>query len=605
MGLCYKFVGSKVKYSDQFILWLKELGYTHCFFVAGGNIMHLVESASKHMKCVPVVHEVTAGIAVEYFNESNLHSDNKAFALVTAGPGLTNILTAMAGAYLESRELLVIGGQVKSTDLKQGDLRQLGIQEVDGISVAKNFAVDVLRIEEPLVKSEVIPKVLRGSTPRKGPVFIEFCLDAQGAEFTDTNGTSYVNNEFPDTQKLTQIKTQIEGLTSEFKKSKRPVLLIGGGVDRSKIPNLNELLKSLPLPVMTTWNGADRISADSKNYMGRPNTWGQRYSNILLQQSDFVIAIGTRLGLQQTGFNWQEFVPNGKIAHIDIDEQELRKPNPKVDFPVCCDANTFLSELTSSIAEFKKIEWENWLDFCEEVKKLLPLSEKSNETKKGFINPYDFYLQLSKLLKAGDTVIPSSSGAAETVAMQALEQKNGVTVVTSKGLASMGYGLGGAIGSAFKSNGRVFHLEGDGGFAQNLQDLGTVAINNLNMKIFIFSNGGYASIKMTQKSYFDGHYVGCDEKTGLGLPKWEKLFNSFDIPVMTMDPINPFNDEVLNRINLIGPQAFIVPVDSEQTYFPKITSQLRGDGSIVSNPLHNMTPELSNNLKSLVLKFIS
>ena len=198
MGAHYKFVGSKVKYSDQFILWLKELGYTHCFFVAGGNIMHLVESASKHMKCVPVVHEVTAGIAVEYFNESNLNSDNKAFALVTAGPGLTNILTAMAGAYLESRELLVVGGQVKSTDLKQGDLRQLGIQEVDGISVAKNFAVDVLRIEKPLAKSEVIPKVVRGSTPRKGPVFIEFCLDAQGAEFTDTNGTNPVNNEFPD-----------------------------------------------------------------------------------------------------------------------------------------------------------------------------------------------------------------------------------------------------------------------------------------------------------------------------------------------------------------------------------------------------------------------
>jgi acetolactate synthase-1/2/3 large subunit len=110
---------------------------------------------------------------------------------------------------------------------------------------------------------------------------------------------------------------------------------------------------------------------------------------------------------------------------------------------------------------------------------------------------------------------------------------------------------------------------------------------------------------MTQKSYFNGHYVGCDETTGLGLPQWGKLFNSFDIPVMTMDPDDPFNDEVLNRINLVGPQAFIVLVDSEQTYFPKITSQLRSDGSIVSNPLHNMTPELSNNLKSLVFKFIS
>jgi acetolactate synthase-1/2/3 large subunit len=594
-----------MKYSDQFILWLKELGYTHCFFVAGGNIMHLVESASKHMKCVPVVHEVTAGIAVEYFNESNLRSDNKAFALVTAGPGLTNILTAMAGAYLESRELLVVGGQVKSTDLNRGDLRQLGIQEVDGISIAKNFAVDVLRIEKPLPKSGVIPKVLRGSTPRKGPVFIEFCLDAQGAEFADHDGKTPVYEEFPDTQKITQVKPKIDQVTSELKKSKRPVLLIGGGVDRSKIPNLDVLLKNLRLPVMTTWNGTDRISSDSKNYMGRPNTWGQRYSNVLIQQSDFVIAIGTRLGLQQTGFNWQEFIPNGKIAHIDIDEQELKKPNPRIDFPVCCDANTFLLDLTSSITEFQKAEWGSWLDFCNEVKKLLPLSEKENTTKIGFINPYDFYLQLSTFLKDGDTVIPSSSGAAETVAMQALEQKSGVTVITSKGLASMGYGLGGAIGSAFKSNGRVFHLEGDGGFAQNLQDLGTVAINNLNIKIFIFSNGGYASIKMTQKSYFNGHYVGCDEITGLGLPQWEKLFNSFDIPVMTMDSEDPFNNEVLNRINLVGPQAFIVSVDSEQTYFPKITSQLKADGSIVSNPLHIMTPELSNNLKSLVFKFIN
>ena len=151
-----------MKYSDQICIWLKELGYTHCFFVAGGNIMHILESASKHFVCVPVIHEVTAGIAVEYFNESNLTSEDKAFALVTAGPGLTNILTALAGAFLESRELLVIGGQVKSSDLKNPELRQLGIQEIDGISVAKNFCVETLQITSPVGKSNFIDPIVSG-----------------------------------------------------------------------------------------------------------------------------------------------------------------------------------------------------------------------------------------------------------------------------------------------------------------------------------------------------------------------------------------------------------------------------------------------------------
>ena len=129
------------KYSDQFVLWLKEMGYTHCFFVAGGNIMHLLESASKVFTCIPVIHEVTAGIAAEFFNESSQEGDGRAFALVTAGPGLTNIVTAMAGAYLESRDLLVVGGQVKSSDLRSGGLRQKGIQEIDGIALVESICV--------------------------------------------------------------------------------------------------------------------------------------------------------------------------------------------------------------------------------------------------------------------------------------------------------------------------------------------------------------------------------------------------------------------------------------------------------------------------------
>jgi len=562
--------------------------------------MHILESASKHFVCVPVIHEVTAGIAVEYFNEANLTSEDKAFALVTAGPGLTNIVTALAGAFLESRELLVIGGQVKSSDLKNPELRQLGIQEIDGISLAKNFCVDTLQITSPVSKSKFLDPVISGFTPRKGPVFIEFCLDAQAATFAEGN---------QEVESVTRTKRKyapfdFSEIYEHIKSAQRPVLLIGGGVDRQTTQLLENELNAFPFPIMTTWNGTDRISSKVKSFMGRPNTWGQRYSNVLIQQSDLLIAVGTRLGLQQTGFNWKEFIPRGKIIQVDIDGQELDKVNPKVDLKIKFDANEFLIEIVRGLKNSKSDSWSSWLTFCEMVKDKLPLSESSNTHNPDYINPYDFYLELSKLLEEGDSVVPSSSGAAETVAMQALEQIEGVTVITSKGLASMGYGLGGAIGAAFKSKKRVFHVEGDGGFAQNLQDLGTVSVNNLNIKTFIFCNDGYASIRMTQKNYFEGHYVGCDINTGLGLPKWEKLFESFSIPVFTIGPNDLKDKEIVKHLTNPGPAAFLVKIDPDQTYYPKITSRINPNGDIESNPIHKMSPDLSPELSELVFKYL-
>jgi acetolactate synthase-1/2/3 large subunit len=200
--------------------------------------------------------------------------------------------------------------------------------------------------------------------------------------------------------------------------------------------------------------------------------------------------------------------------------------------------------------------------------------------------------ELSEHFRPGDTIVPSSSGAAETVAMQALQQKIGTTIVTTKGLASMGYGLGGAIGCAVRSGKRVWHIEGDGGFAQNLQDLGTVSNRKLPIKTFILCNDGYASIRMTQKSYFNGHYIGCDIATGLGLPRWKKIFEAFDIPVLDLEATNPFSSEVVTLLDSSGPAAFLVPVDPNQTYYPKITSQISNGGSLISNPIHLMTPAL-------------
>jgi len=589
-----------LKYSDVFVRWLKDLGYTHCFYVAGGNIMHLLESASHVFECVPVIHEVSAGIAAEYFNESQGHGGKKAFALVTAGPGLTNIVTAMAGAFLESRDLLVVGGQVKSTDLSQGNVRQLGIQEIDGMSLVSSLTLASLQIQKPLPKNEIEKLVLSGLSDRKGPVFIEFCIDAQGAKYQEAE--SVFGEERPPAM---ESYSWPDELTAEVKKSKRPVLLIGGGVNRETAKSLQIALENAPIPVMTTWNGADRISSAAKSYFGRPNTWGQRSANVILQQSDLLIALGTRLGIQQTGFNWEQFMPVGKIIQVDIDPKELRKNSPGVDYPLQANANDVLPLVLKLInSERTNDSWNSWMDFSTFVKNVLPTSEAVNKTTGPFINPYDFFITLSEVLKDGDAVVPSSSGASETVAMQALNQGRDNVVITTKGLASMGYGLAGAIGTAFAGASRVMHIEGDGGFAQNIQELGTVAVNKLNIKTFLLCNDGYASIRMTQKSYFNGHYLGCDVNTGLGLPDWHLLAKSFGISSTELDPEADLKSEIERAVAPEGPQLILVPINPDQTYFPKITSKIDELGNLTSNPIHLMTPDLPDEIGAKVLKFL-
>ena len=578
-------------HADQIVGWLRDLGYTHCFFVSGGNSMHLLNAARQKMVCVPVVHEVSAGIAAEYFNESNL-SKGKAFVLVTAGPGLTNLVTALAGAFLESRELLVLGGQVKSSDLANKGLRQRGIQEVDGVAIAKAVAKSVKRIERPIAKADFFQLVNSGSTGRKGPVFLEVCLDAQGAPAQIEEGNTVIESKADFVSGEVDEKS-VDKILDLLATSERPVFLIGGGISRNQFKSLIPEVDRLGVPVMTTWNAADRLGSNHRLYFGRPNTWGQRSSNLILQNADLVIAVGTRLGLQQTGFNWAEFVPNGDVVQVDIDRTELEKGHPKISLAICAEGNDLLQQLLKRVSSSPN--WSKWVVFAKKIRDQIPLSEKVNGHFPGFLNPYDFALQLSDLCDSGDTVVPCSSGGGFTVMMQAFNQKQGQVIITNKGLASMGYGLAGAIGAGLADQSRrTVLVEGDGGFSQNLQELATVDVQKLNLKIFIFANNGYASIRMTQKNYFDGAYLGCDVESGLGFPDWQLLAKAFGIRSLTLGEDFATNENFLSEWNSAEACLFVVPIHPEQTYFPKISSQVTATGGMDSAPLHKMSPPLAD-----------
>jgi acetolactate synthase-1/2/3 large subunit len=588
------------KYSDTFMDWLLEAGYTHCFYVAGGNVMHLLESASTRFKCVPFVHEVAACIAADYFNEST-EGPGKSFVLVTAGPGMTNTLTGMAAAWTASRELLVIGGQAKSSEISRGKFRQIGHQEIDGVSICSTMTKASVNIDRQIRKRDLFSIINLTMEDRKGPVFLEVCLDVTTQETKpDLGDCSYSLDRKSKNVK----KNKIDKVLKMLKKSSRPLILLGGGVDRTTDLSI---LKSFGIPIATTFNGADRVNTDYKYYCGIPNWYGSRWANIILQQSDLIIALGTRLGIMQVGFNWKEFAPLAQIVQIDVDKFELNKGFPNITLPIQGDANQFLLEFQNLLPSDFKILDSEWQKYILLISSELSGPEEVNSAVPPYLEAIKFIYDLMNLTNGNEIIVPCSSGAAGYEgAMRVINLKGDQKIVTSHAMGSMGFGLSGAMGVAFANPEKnIISFEGDGGFAQNQQELGTAVLNNLNLKFFLMDNQGYQSIKGNQKSSFGGHYVGCDYSTGLALPNWVDFANSYGAKVMEIDQSNAFNQEFTQLFNSFGFVIFIVKIDPNQTYWPRIMSTRDEFGNVISNPLHLMDPPLDDESSKKYLKYLN
>jgi acetolactate synthase-1/2/3 large subunit len=595
--------GARKRYADRLMSWLRELGYTHCFFVAGAETVHLLDGARGRFHCVPFVAEVAAATAAEYFNAAE--GRGRAFVLVGAGAGFSNVVTAMAAAYCESRELLVLGGQVNSADLAARGLRQRGIHELDGVGVTSRVCVVSRRIEAPIAREAFSALVERGRTGRKGPVFLEICLDAQVALVDELEPVSARTDprEEIDSTLICEALERADEVVAMLAAARRPIILLGGGVSRRTARAILPKLRRLNVPVQTTWNGIDRVPAGEAMYFGRPNAFGQRYANVLIQQADLVLALGTRLGLQQTGPNWREFAPLAKVVQVDIDRAELEKGHPHLELALRCDANTLLRELA---ARDEYPDYDEWVEFCRHVRATLPVHEAVHAAAEGFIDPYAFFRRLSDVSSSTDVIVLASSGVANMVAMQALQQRIGQVILSDKGLAPMGHGLAGAIGAAMAwPEKRTVLVEGDASLIRSVQELGTVAVNKLNLKTFVFANEGHGAQRSAQRQQFGGAYLGCDAKTGFGLPAWPKLFEAFGIPVLELEPDRLHSAAFERAFESVGPCAFVVPIDPRQPVYPKLSRKVAATDGSEFSPLHQMAPELPANVAADVLRYLT
>lgn len=582
-----------IKVSDYVIKRLEETGAEHMFMLPGGGAMHLNDSLGKSEKIqfVCCMHEQACSIAAEAYARVN----NKiGLLMVTTGPGGTNALTGVAGAYLESTPMFVVSGQVKRMDMINGQgLRQQGMQELDIISVVASITKYAALVDDPMMIRYHIERALYEATHgRKGPVWLDIPLDVQATVVDENELIGYV--PLPE-MKNTHLEKQVLQVINLLNQSERPVLMAGNGIRLSDgISEFEELAEILNIPVLTTWNGIDLMEETNPLYYGRPGGLGHRYANFMQQNSDFFLSIGARLNLLQTGYNFDGFAREATKVMVDIDNAELHKINVRPDLPICADAKEFMQLLIKHKDKILRKDRQEWFAYGNRLKEKYPIVLPEYWEQKEKVNTYCLLETISKYMSENDVYVSGSSGSCIDISMQTFRVKKGQRVFCTKGLASMGYGLPSTIGACLASGGKMtVGVNGDGGFVMNIQELETLSRLNLPIKIFVLSNRGYGAINATQTNLFAGHLVACTENSGLSIPPIAKIAQAYGLKTVTIENNNELDTKVKEVFDYAGPVICEVMTPLELTAFPKQVSYKRSDGQMESKPLEYMNPPLS------------
>ncbi len=581
-----------IKLSDYVIKRLEETGANHMFMLPGGGAMHLNDSLgnSKKIRFVCCLHEQACAIAAEAYARVN----NKiGLLMVTTGPGGTNALTGVAGAYLESTPMFVVSGQVKRADMINGQgLRQQGMQELDIISVVKSITKYAALVDDPQMIRYHIERALYEATHgRKGPVWLDIPLDVQATMIDEDRLIGFTPK--PE-MKNTHLEKQVLAVIDELNRAERPVLLAGNGIRLAGAnKEFDELVETLGIPVLTTWNGIDLIEETNPRYLGRPGGLGHRYANFIQQNSDLFLSIGARLNLLQTGYNFDGFARAATKIMVDIDNAELHKVNVRPDIPICADAKEFIETLLAHKDKLVKKDRKAWFDYAKRLKEKYPIVKPEYWQQKELVNSYCLLETISEQMGADEVYVSGSSGSCIDISMQTFRVKKGQRVFCTKGLASMGYGLPSAIGACLASGGkRTVGVNGDGGFVMNIQELETIRRLGLPIKLFVLSNRGYGAIRATQTNLFAGHLVACTESSDLSLPHIAEIANAYGLKTVTIRNNAELAEKVREVLEYNGPVICEVMTPIELTASPKQVSYKRSDGQMESKPLEFLNPPI-------------
>lgn len=593
-----------IKLSDYVVNYISSQGIKDVFLIPGGGAMHLNDSFGKHKKIKYYCnhHEQASAIAAEGYYRA---SGKLCVVHVTTGPGGTNTLTGVLGQWTDSIPGIYISGQVKYKTTMDScpnlKLRQLGDQEVDIVSIVRPITKYAVTVKDPMDIKYVLDKAFyEALSGRPGPVWINIPLDIQASLINEKELKSFT----PSIKKVKQIDENLKEMIEVLKKSNRPVIYVGNGVRLAGAENeFLQMIEKLNIPVVTAISGTDLIWHNHPLFYGRPGICGDRIGNIMVQNSDFLMILGTRLGVRQTGYEFKNFAPKAFKAMIDIDGNEMSKPTLKIDLKIESDAKIAVKKIIALIGNKNVLKYKEWLDWGRKIEKELPSIIEDNSKDERFVSSFLFSLELGKLLKTGDVVV-TGNGTAYTGTYQIMPINKGVRLFANQGCASMGYDLPAAIGASIGIGKKpVVLVTGDGSIQMNIQELQTISVNNLPIKIFILENDGYLAMKTTQTTFFNKRFCACDKSSGVHCSDMEKLSKAFNIKFIRIKSNNEVVKKIKEALDFNGPIICEIKMDPFQSLYPKAYSAFDSKGKIYSKPFQDMFPTLSPKLLKECSKF--
>lgn len=578
--------------ADYIMSRIAAEGVKHVFVLPGGGAMYLVDALGLNpdLDFVPNHHEQACSIAAEAYSRVN---ENLGVALVTTGPGATNAITGVAGAWIESVPMLVISGQVKRADrMGNSGVRQMGPQEVDIISMVKPVTKYAVTLDDPAQVRYHLEKALTlARSGRKGPVWLDVPLDIQVSQINPDELAGYTPESAEAEVHLK--KTQIKRILDLIDQSTRPLILAGHGVRLGgAAEKFRQLYETLNIPVVTTWNAMDMIPQAHPLCVGKPGVVALRAPNLAIQNCDLLISIGCRLDNIVTAFNPRNFARAAKKVVVDVDAYELAKLDMDIEVTMQADALPTINALLENAASHRK-NCAEWLARCQDWKQRYRVMDGQPFPSQGAISHYQFADVLSDEIPGNTLIVTGSSGLGVEAFYTAFRNKEGQRVFLTSGLGAMGYGLPAAIGACLSAGRqRMVAIESDGSLQLNIQELATLRGLNLPIVLFLMNNQGYASIRNTQRNYFQGRYVATGPEGNLTMPDLQEVARAYGIPAMRIDDVKNLHAGIRKALGEPGPFICEVMLMPNETLWPKVAAIPQADGSMLSMPLEDMSPLL-------------
>lgn len=586
----------KVKIADWIAQYLVEQGIRYNFTVPGGGAMHLnvAFGHQEGLKNIFVQHEQSAAIAAEgYFRATN----ELPMVCCTTGPGGTNTLTGVLGAWLDSIPMLIISGQIRYATTARAagiPVRAMGDQEYDITPMVSHMTKYAEMIIEPQMVKYHIQKALYLATHgRPGPVWLDIPLDIQGGYIDPVEFVEFDPAETAGEIPPAVTKETIAEVLEKIKNAKRPVLNVGSAIHSTdSVALMRKVAEKLNIPVAVAWDASDLMPHDNELFVGIPGLLGDRAGNWAVQNADLVLSVGCRLSCRQVGYNVKSWAREAYVIMVDIDKYELIKPSIHVELPIHADAKEFLQVLDEAI-EMKLTGHEDWTRICQGWKKNYPVVSEKHYSSEGLTNAYCFLNEVSRRA-AEDQFIVLGNGTVEAC-LHAIHIKNNTRLISNSGAASMGYDLPAAIGCCFAIGKKdTICLTGDGSIQMNLQELQTIVFHKLPIKIFVVNNQGYHSMRQTEGNLFPEYTkVGIGPESGdLSFPEMKKIAAAYGIPYMSASCNKEIPDVVDRMLAAEGYAMCEIFVDINQKFEPKSATKKLPDGTLVSPPLEDLAPFL-------------